>query len=224
MHTAARCGWLRPFANFALILTITSSFSLAAFGQDGGAEEKKTAEQEIQELVADLETRRVELEELTRKVSKSPDRAAAVAMEKELSDRRERSRRDVKHLVELVVAGEDAGAATAQGRDAAAKLLEADERAMRQRMEELDRRVLELLDTAAESRRRAGHCLEHCTGSDSVATGQLNLYLRSKTLLEAELCRTVVPPLIEGLSKTKVCFGGEGACLESELFGGEPLA
>ena len=148
MHTAARCGWLRPFANFALILTITSSFSLAAFGQDGGAEEKKTAEQEIQELVADLETRRVELEELTRKVSKSPDRAAAVAMEKELSDRRERSRREVKHLVELVVAGEDAGAATAQGRDAAAKLLEADERAMRQRMEELDRRILELVDTA----------------------------------------------------------------------------
>ena len=69
-------------------------------------------------------------------------------MEKELSDRRERSRREVKHLVELVVAGEDAGAATAQGRDAAAKLLEADARAMRERMEELDRRILELVDTA----------------------------------------------------------------------------
>jgi small conductance mechanosensitive channel len=148
MHTAARCGWLRPFANFALILTITSSFSLAAFGQDGEAEEKKTAEQEIQELVVDLETRRAELEELTDKISKNPDRTAAVAMEKELSDRRERSRRDVKHLVELVVAGQDAGAATAQGRDAAAKLLEADERAMRERMEELDRRILELVDTA----------------------------------------------------------------------------
>jgi small conductance mechanosensitive channel len=148
MHTAAGCGWLRPFANFALILTITSSCSLAAFGQDGGAEEKKTAEQEIQELVVDLETRRAELEELTDKISKNPDRAAAVAMEKELSDRRERSRRDVTHLVELVVAGQDAGAATSQGRDAAAKLLEADVRAMRERMEELDRRILELVDTA----------------------------------------------------------------------------
>ena len=148
MHTAARCGWLRPFANFALTLTIVSSFSLAAFGQDGGAEEKKTAEQEIQELVADLETRRAELEELTRKVSKSPDRAAAVMMAKELSERRERSRRDLEHLVELVVAGQDAGAAVAQGRAAATKLLEADERAMRERMEELDRRIIELLDTA----------------------------------------------------------------------------
>jgi len=121
---------------------------LAAFGQDAAIAEKKSVEQEIQELVADLETRRADLEELTAKVSKNPDRAAAVMMEKELSERRARYRRDVQHLVELVVAGKDAGAAVAQGRATATELLEVDEQAMRKKMEEVDARILELVDTA----------------------------------------------------------------------------
>jgi small-conductance mechanosensitive channel len=122
---------------------------LAAFGQDTGtAEEKKSIEQEIQELVADLERRRIEIEELTAKVSKNPDRAAAVMMETELSERRSRFRRDVEHLVELVVTGQDAGAAVAQGRATATEILEVDQRAMRERMEGLDVGILELVDTA----------------------------------------------------------------------------
>ena len=148
MHTAARRARLRPVTIFALTLTLGSLIPLAAFGQDAGAAEKKSAEQEIQELVVDLETRRADLEELTEKVSKNLDRAAAVMMEKELSERRSRYRRDVQHLVELVSAGEDAGAAVAQGRATATELLEADKRAMREKMEEVDREILELVDTA----------------------------------------------------------------------------
>ncbi|MBW1904964.1 MAG: mechanosensitive ion channel [Deltaproteobacteria bacterium] len=148
MHTAARWSRLRPFAIFTLALTLGSLAPLAAFGQDAAIAEKKSVEQEIQELVADLETRRADLEELTAKVSKNPDRAAAVMMEKELSERRARYRRDVQHLVELVVAGKDAGAAVAQGRATATELLEVDEQAMRKKMEEVDARILELVDTA----------------------------------------------------------------------------
>jgi small conductance mechanosensitive channel len=122
---------------------------LAAFGQDADtAEEKKSIEQEIQELVVDLQRRGVDIEELTAKVAKNPDRAAAVMMESELSERRSRFRRDVEHLVELVVTGQDAGAAVAQGRATATEILEVDQRAMRERMEGLDVGILELVDTA----------------------------------------------------------------------------
>ena len=98
--------------------------------------------------MADLQRRRVDIEELTAKVSKNPDRAAAVMMESELSERRSRFRRDVEHLVELVVTGQDAGAAVAQGRATATEILEVDQRAMRERMEGLDVGILELVDTA----------------------------------------------------------------------------
>jgi small conductance mechanosensitive channel len=148
MHTAARCTRLRPVAILALSLTLGSLVPLGALGQDAEAAEKKSVEQELQELVADLETRRADLEELTAKVSKNPDRAAAVMIEKELSERRSRYRRDVQHLVELVVAGKDAGAAVAQGRATATELLEADQRAMREKMVEVDARILELVDVA----------------------------------------------------------------------------
>ena len=149
MHTAARSARLWPFAIFGFALTLASLLPLAAFGQDTGtAEEQKAIEQEIQELVADLERRRADIEELTAKVSKNPDRAAAVMMETELSERRSRFRRDVEHLVELVVTGQDAGAAVAQGRTTATEILEADQRAMRERMEGLDVGILELVDTA----------------------------------------------------------------------------
>jgi len=149
MHTAARSARLWPFAIFGFALTLASLGPLAAFGQDADtAEEKKSIEQEIQELVADLQRRRADIEELTAKVSKNPDRAAAVMMETELSERRSRFRRDVEHLVELVVTGQDAGAAVAQGRTTATEILEADQRAMRERMEGLDVGILELVDTA----------------------------------------------------------------------------
>ena len=149
MHTAARRAGLWPFATFALALTLASLLPLAAFGQDADtAEEKKSIEQEIQELVVDLQRRGVDIEELTAKVAKNPDRAAAVMMEAELSERRSRFRRDVEHLVELVVTGQDAGAAVAQGRTTATEILEADQRAMRERMEGLDVGILELVDTA----------------------------------------------------------------------------
>ena len=149
MHTAARGGWLRPFATFAVILTITSSFPLAAFGQDAGAEEEKTAEQKVEELAEALRSRGADLEELQKSIAKHDDSATAAMMEKELSDRRARYRRDVSDLVTLVLAGEDAGAAVADGRALATDLLQTDAQAMRKKMQQLDAEIMALVDITA---------------------------------------------------------------------------
>jgi small conductance mechanosensitive channel len=148
MHIAAKCGRLGPIATFTLILTLTSSFSLAAFGQNERPEEK-TAEENVQELSEDLRTREAELEELEQKIEKHEDSATAAMMDKELSDRRARYRRDVSELVTLVLAGEDAGATVADGRALATDLLQKDARTMREKLQELDAEVLRLVDITA---------------------------------------------------------------------------
>jgi small conductance mechanosensitive channel len=128
----------------------TSLFSLAAFGQDEQAEEKKSVATQIQELVRDLETREAELQELSDKIEKNPDRAAAVMLEKEVSERRVKYRRDVARLVELVLSGADAGAEVAQGRAAAIEILEHDAPKMKQKLRETDKKLGELIDTVVQ--------------------------------------------------------------------------
>ena len=123
MHTAAQSGRPRPNATFVLILALSSLFSLTAFGQDDEAPKKKSVTEQIQELAADLERRGAVLDELSQKFERDPDRAAAVMLEKEVSDRRAPYRRDVATLVELVLEAEDAGAEAAQGRSMAIELL-----------------------------------------------------------------------------------------------------
>ncbi|MBW2225565.1 MAG: hypothetical protein JRF54_15505, partial [Deltaproteobacteria bacterium] len=110
MHSATHSGRLRPVTTFALILTLASLASVAAFGQEGEAAEERTTEQEVQELSADLRTRGADLDELKKTIAKHDDSATAAMMDKELSDRRARYRRDVSKLVTLVLKGEDAGA------------------------------------------------------------------------------------------------------------------
>jgi hypothetical protein len=149
MHIAAQRGRLRPTAIFTLVLTLTSLFSLAAFGQAGEAPEEKTVAQQIQELVADLETREAELDKLNKKIERNPDRAAAVMLEKEVSERRAKYRRDVAALVALVLNGEDAGAEVAQGRAAATEILQDDAPKMKEKLAEHDKKLGELMDTAA---------------------------------------------------------------------------
>jgi small conductance mechanosensitive channel len=150
MHTAAHHGRLRPATSFVLVLTLTSFFSLAAFGQDEQAEEKKSIATQIQELVADLETREADLEELSKKIEQNPDRAAAVMLEKEVSERRAKYRRDVERLVELVLSGADAGAEVAQGRAAVTEILQGDGPKMKKKLGERDKKLGELIDMAAD--------------------------------------------------------------------------
>jgi small conductance mechanosensitive channel len=149
MHSATQCGRLRPTATFALVLTLTSLFSLAAFGQQDGGAEEATTEQKVQELSADLRTRGADLEELKKTIAEHDDSATAAMMDKELSDRRARYRRDVSELVTLVLEGEDAGATVADGRALAADILKKDARAMREKLQELAAETLQLLNVTA---------------------------------------------------------------------------
>jgi len=130
-------------------LALSSLFSLTAFGQDDEAPKKKSVTEQIQELAADLERRGAVLDELSQKIERDPDRAAAVMLEKEVSDRRAPYRRDVATLVELVLDAEDAGAEAAQGRSMATELLQADARAMREKLKVMRTESLELVDLAA---------------------------------------------------------------------------
>ena len=148
MHTATHGSSLLRRAAFALVLTLGLTGSVTAFGQDGQAEEKKDIATQIQELVADLEARRAELDELTKKVDQKTDRATAVIMEKEISGRREEYRRKAEQLVELVMSGEDAGAEVAQGRATATEILEAEAPKMKAKLKEQDRTIVTLIDTA----------------------------------------------------------------------------
>ncbi len=149
MHCTTQSGRLPPTATFALILTLTSLFSLAAFGQQGGDAEEATTEQKVQALSADLRTRGADLEELKKRIAKHDDSATAAMMDKELSDRRARYRRDVSKLVTLVLKGEDAGATVADGRALAADLLEKDARSMREKLQALAAETLQLIDVTA---------------------------------------------------------------------------
>ena len=134
-------------AAFAATLAVGLSPTVAAFGQTEAAEGQKSIATQVQELVAELETRGTELDELSKKIEKSSDRAAAVMMQKEISARREDYRREVEQLVELVVSGEDAGAEVAQGRATATEILEAEAPKMKASLKEQDKTIITLVDT-----------------------------------------------------------------------------
>jgi small conductance mechanosensitive channel len=181
MHTAAQSGRLRPSATFVLILTLTSLFSLAAFGQDDEAPKKKNVTEQIQELVSDLKQRGAALDELSRKIERDPDRAAAMMLKKEVSDRRAPYRRDVATLVELVLEAEDAGTEAAQGRSMAIELLQADARAMREKLKVMKTESLELVDLASkgtpeEAQKARGELAEKLsTSTDLIKTLDANI-------------------------------------------------
>ena len=150
MQTAAQRRRLRPSATFILTLALSALLSQAAFGQDAEAPEERSIAEQVQELAADLEARRTALQELQEKVEKVPGTAAAVILEKEISDRRARFRRDLTSLVGLVVDAEDAGAEAAQGRSLATELIRADALSMHESLEQNGKESLALLDVMAK--------------------------------------------------------------------------
>jgi small-conductance mechanosensitive channel len=147
MHTAASSRRWRHAPSTA-VLALSLSLASAAFGQTETTEEKKSIGSQTQELIADLEARRAELDELQEKIDKNPDRAAAAMLEKEVSERRSKYRRDVASLVGMVLSGEDGGADVAAGRAKATELLEADAPKMQESLSAQDRKLMELVDTA----------------------------------------------------------------------------
>lgn len=150
MQIATQREQLRLAATFLITVTLGSLLPLSTLGQDTPSAEKKGASDQIQELVADLKQRGAVLEQLHRTIQDDPDGAAAAMLEREISDRRARYRRDVAKLVQLVVNAEDAGAKAAQGRSAATELLQRDARAMREKLEETGRASVALVDVAAK--------------------------------------------------------------------------
>ncbi len=148
MHTATSSR-LRFRAISALVLALSLAFASAALGQTDKAEEKKSTAAQIRELIKALETRRTEIDELAKKIGENPDRATSVVIEKEVSERREKYRRDLASLVKLVVSGEDAGTDVAQGRAVATELLEADAPKMVETLAEQDKLLLALIETSS---------------------------------------------------------------------------
>ena len=148
MHTATLSRLRRP-AIYGFALAFSLSLASAAFGQTDTAEDKKSTTAQIRELVTGLQTRRAELDQLAKKIEKNPDHATSVVMEKEISERREKYRRDVANLVKLVIGGEDAGADVAQGRAVAIEILEAEAPKMKETLAEQEKQMLALIDTAA---------------------------------------------------------------------------
>jgi small conductance mechanosensitive channel len=165
----------------------TSSLTPTSFAQGGESPGQRSIEEQIQELVQDLQAREADLDELRRKIEKHEDLAAAAMLEKELSERRARYRRDVADLVELVLSGEDAGAAVAQGRAAATELLERDAHSMREQVEKLGTRIVELLDVmekgSAEEEDKARRKLD----DDIPAVDRLMKYLDANITQRKEL-------------------------------------
>ena len=150
MDTAAQRRRLRPGATLTLVLILSSLSSLTALGQDAQTAEERSSREQIQDLVADLEHRGAELEELRKKIATNPDSTAALMLEKEVSDRRERYRRDLAKLVALVLNAEDTGAEAAQGRSTAMKLLQKDALSMREKLEANGTESLALLEVTSK--------------------------------------------------------------------------
>ena len=94
-----RYGRLRPTASFLLILIAGRFLRWQHSDSTAGPRGKKTAEQKSRSSRG-ARTRRTDLDELDKEDREPEDRAAAAMMEKELSDRRARYRRDVSKLVD----------------------------------------------------------------------------------------------------------------------------
>ncbi|MFW2389788.1 MAG: mechanosensitive ion channel family protein [Polyangiales bacterium] len=150
MDIAWTWGAIRAAATLTVVLTLGPLFPMAVSGQTPEDPKQKDVTEQIQDLIADLEARRIALRELSEKIDKATDSAAAALLEKEASDRRVRVRRDTVSLVDLVLDGEDAGADAAQGRATATKLLRTDARGMRNKLEKVGKESLALLNVIAK--------------------------------------------------------------------------
>jgi len=104
--------------------------------------------QQIDQLATDLRSREAELEELRRVSAQDPESNAAKMLERELSRRRSRYRRDVSKLVQLVLEGPNAGVDVSGGRLAATEILRNDARTLRANLEKISAQVLDLIDLA----------------------------------------------------------------------------
>jgi small conductance mechanosensitive channel len=145
----ATFGRLGRHASFAAALVVCLSLSSTVSAQTEAKEGKPSISEQIEELVAKLETRRSEIDALAKKVDANADRAAAVMMQKEVSERREKFRRDVANLVDLVTSGADAGAEVAQGRAAATEILVTEAPKMKEALGEQYQKILGLIDTTS---------------------------------------------------------------------------
>ncbi|NND30891.1 MAG: mechanosensitive ion channel [Myxococcales bacterium] len=149
MHVAKHRGQLQLATIFLIALTLGSLSQSGALGQDAQTPQQEGASSQIEALVADLKQRGRALEELSQKVGENPEGAAAM-LEKEVSDRRARYRRDIAKLVQLVVDAEDAGTRAAQGRAIATAFLKQDAKSMREKLEETGRESVALVDVATK--------------------------------------------------------------------------
>ena len=150
MHDAMHRIPPHAIAGFVITLTLASFFPTAVSAQDDQAKEEKNIAAQIQELVTNLEAREAELQELGKKIERDPDSATTAMLEREVSERRGRFRRDLAKLVELVLTGEDAGAEVAQGRATAARILKADAPSLKDKLAELGAKNVTLIDTISK--------------------------------------------------------------------------
>ncbi len=180
---------LARIAFFGLALAFGTALQAPASAQDAeSVEEQKSLETEIAELTAELQTRRTEINELAAGIEKTADRATALIMEGELSERRAEYRRDLEKLVDLVLKGEEEGAKVDEGRRTATELLEAEAPTMRDHLKGQTEELLELADTVVngetpEDRAKARHALTE-TITDST---RLLKYLHSNVEQRQEL-------------------------------------
>jgi small conductance mechanosensitive channel len=154
LHYAARL--MASFA-FALILGTICLPSTLAFAEDGGIEDagpdqveagtgEKTIAEQIQELSADLITRGEDLQELRAKIDKEKGTVSGEMLETELVERREKFRRGVSELVQLILQDQDSGAEAADARALATRLLQEDAEQIRGEKAELDKKLLTFAD------------------------------------------------------------------------------
>jgi small-conductance mechanosensitive channel len=145
METGPHRGRLRRIASFALTLALGLSVATAALGQEETTEQQPVAD-ELQALVADLEARSADLDAFAERLDKSRDSGTVALVEKELSERRAKYRKDVRKLVDLVLRGQDAGAEVAEARALAIGILESDAPKLRDKLSELNKTLVSLVE------------------------------------------------------------------------------
>ncbi len=150
MQTATHRERLLCCAIFSLYCAVALSWTGVAVAQQTAPPPTGSTAPQVQEIVTDLGQRQAELDELAAKIDQSSDRAAAAILEKQLSERRSKYRRDLARLVELVGPEADAGTDADRGRKAAAALLEADAPKLKERLRAHNEKALGLIEKAAQ--------------------------------------------------------------------------
>ncbi|MGB5812129.1 MAG: mechanosensitive ion channel domain-containing protein [Polyangiales bacterium] len=141
-----RRNYLWPKAGILLCVAIASATVAAppARAQDPAIDGEKSTAEQMQALAAGLLEREKAIADLQKKVSRNGDSAAADVLRSELTDQRTRFRREVAKLTDLVVTGEDAGTDSAQARELATRLLQADAKRIRSETADVNAQILEL--------------------------------------------------------------------------------